>query len=381
MSYREVTMIEVKEVLRQWLARVPKKRIRLASALMRRRSVVTCARPQKAGLQPGQGVEVLTDEVLGKVQVILRVRINREHGEAWALSDKHRERIGKLLAARVRLSKVRRLLQRESVIVPYSTLHRFAVAELGFGRSGATIPVADGKPGEEVHLDTGWVGWIAANLVEGRRRFRAWIFTPHVSRHRFVYPCFAESTATAIEACEAAWEFYGGVFRVVVPDNTSAIVDEADPLGGKLVLGFLEYAQARGFVVDATRKASPKDKARVERSVRDTRDDCFAGEHLTTIEALELMLGAGTPRNMAAECTPLRGARLASTSRATRSLISSQPRPSRTTFRFGRSQWSAATTSHRLPRRSTRSRRTSSVNGSWPERIASPSASISTARS
>ena len=43
------------------------------------------------------------------------------------------------------------------------------------------------------------------------------------SRHRFVYPAFEETTARAIEACEAAWEFFGGVFRVIIPDNTKAI--------------------------------------------------------------------------------------------------------------------------------------------------------------
>jgi hypothetical protein len=50
----------------------------------------------------------------------------------------------KLLADRVRLSKIQRLLHRRGVDVPYSTLHRFAVGELGFGQP--TIPVADGKP-------------------------------------------------------------------------------------------------------------------------------------------------------------------------------------------------------------------------------------------
>jgi hypothetical protein len=117
-----------------------------------------------------------------------------------------------------------------------------------------------------------------------RRRFRAWIFTPHLSRYRFVYPCFAESTETAIEACEAAWEFYDGVFGVVVPDNTKAIVHTADPLKPRIIDEFLEYAQARGFHIDPTRVRHPKDKARTERAVRDVRDDCFAGEKLLDID-------------------------------------------------------------------------------------------------
>jgi hypothetical protein len=49
-------------------------------------------------------------------------------------------------------------------------------------------------------------------------------------RQRFVYPTFDETTARAIEACEAAWEFFGGIFTVLIPDNTKAIVMIADPL-------------------------------------------------------------------------------------------------------------------------------------------------------
>ncbi|MDH4066836.1 MAG: hypothetical protein OEW19_20740 [Acidobacteriota bacterium] len=70
-----------------------------------------------------------------------------------------------------------------------------------FGRTAPTIPVADGEPGEEIQLDTGWVGWLT--LIGHKRRFRAWIFTAVRSRHRFVYPTFEETTRT-IEACEAA---------------------------------------------------------------------------------------------------------------------------------------------------------------------------------
>jgi NAD(P)-dependent dehydrogenase (short-subunit alcohol dehydrogenase family) len=29
------------------------------------------------------------------------------------------------------------------------------------------------------------------------------------------------------EACEAAWEFFGGIFKVLIPDNTSAIIATA----------------------------------------------------------------------------------------------------------------------------------------------------------
>src|SRR5436189_226787 len=108
-------------------------------------------------------------------------------------------------------------------------------------------------------------------------------------RHRFVYPAFEETTARAIEACEAAWDFFGGIFKVLIPDNTKAIITQADPLAPRLTRAFLDYAQARHFHIDAARVRHPRDKGRVERAVAVVRDDCFAGEVLATIEAARVL--------------------------------------------------------------------------------------------
>src|SRR6266852_1490146 len=56
-----------------------------------------------------------------------------------------------------------------------------------------------------------------------------------------------------IAGCEEAWEFFGGVFRVVVPDNMSPVVADADAVNPRLTREWLEYAQARGFVTDPAR--------------------------------------------------------------------------------------------------------------------------------
>jgi hypothetical protein len=114
------------------------------------------------------------------------------------------------------------------------------------------------------------------------------VFTSVCTRYRFVYPTFSEGTADAVEASEEAWAFFDGVFKVLIPDNATAIVDLADPCGARLVVAFLEYAQSRGFLVDPTRVRSPQDKGRVERAIQHVRDDCFAGEKLKTIEEARL---------------------------------------------------------------------------------------------
>jgi transposase len=277
-------MVEIKEVLRQWLARAGKKRIASRLGLDVKTVRRYTAMAESAGLRAGDGVDVLTDGLFAEIVAALKTPVEREHGETWAQCEAHREFISAKLTAGVRLSKVRRLLLRDGLKIPYSTLHRYAVEHLGFGRAAPTVPVLDGEPGQELLVDTGWVLVLEPDLFGKRRRVRAWIFTPHLSRYRFVYPCFRETTTTAIEACEAAWEFYGGVFRVLIPDNTKTIVLLADSLSPRIVPAFLEYAQARGFEIDPARPRHPKDKARVERTVRDVRDDCFGGERVTCVE-------------------------------------------------------------------------------------------------
>lgn len=285
MAYREVRMLEVKEVLRLWLGSVPKKRIAVQLGL----DVKTVRRyigaAWTAGLRREMSAEVLDDTLLATVVSTVQPGTGRPHGDGWAECAAHRAVIEEHLQAGRRLSKIRKLLGRQGVVVSYATLRRFAIAELSFGRATPTIPVADCDPGEEVQLDTGWMTHLAADPTGRRRRFRAWIFTAVLSRHRFVYPVLRETTETAIEACEAAWAFFQGIFRVLIPDNTKAIVQQADPLEPHLNQTFLEYAQARGFVIDPARVRRARDKARVERAVPGVRDDCFAGEVLADLEA------------------------------------------------------------------------------------------------
>jgi hypothetical protein len=278
--YREVRMVEITEVLRLWRDGVPKKRIaaRLGLDPKTVRRYVTVA--QGTGLRVGG--QALSETQLRDVLLALHPGGGRPRGEDWDRCRAQEAAIRRWLGDGLRLTKIRKLLGRQGVALPYATLHRFAVVELGFGRTAPTMPVADGEPGEELQLDTGWVGWLT--LIGHKRRFRAWIFTAVRSRHRFVYPTFEETTTRAIEACEAAWAFFGGIFKVVIPDNTTAIITQADPLAPRITTAFLEYAQTRGFHLDPARVRHPRAKGRVERAVQTVRDDCFAGEMLTTLE-------------------------------------------------------------------------------------------------
>lgn len=284
MAYREVTVEEIKEVIRRWLGGEAVRRIARQGIADRKTVRRYIAAAEECGVKPGDPASALKDELLAAVVAKLQPLRPRVHGSGWEQCVAHRDWIRERIEQGLRLTKVRKLLQRRGVVVPYATLWRFASGELDFGETRATIPVADCSPGEEIQVDTGWMCLLKPDLAGRRRRFRAWVFTAVRSRYRFVYPVFQETTQTAIEACEAAWAFFQGVFKVLIPDNTKAIVTKADPLSPKITLAFLEYAQVRGFVIDTARVRSPRDKGRVERAVVDVRRDCFEGEDLLDLD-------------------------------------------------------------------------------------------------
>ena len=92
-----------------------------------------------------------------------------------------------------------------------------------------TTRVDDGPPGSELQIDFGDLGLIPAG--DGRRRkLRALVFTACFSRYMFVYLTFSMTLEEVIAGCEEAWQFFSGVFRVVVPENVAGnIFGHLDP--------------------------------------------------------------------------------------------------------------------------------------------------------
>ena len=266
MAFREVGVHEIREVLRLWLrgeglrsagrlARVDRKTVRRYVA-----AGLAC------GLDPALGEGQLGDELLAAVAERVRPHRGDGHGAAWALLAAHHEQF-KAMVVDDGLTVVRagELLARRGVVVPERTLHRYALEVLEHGRGSrrSTVPVADCEPGAECQVDFAKMGLIDDPVTGRRRVVHALIFTAVYSRHMFVHLSFGQDLPAVIAGCEAAWAFFGGVFKIIIPDNMAAIVDRPDALEPRLNRAFAEYAQHRGFVVDPARIRSPQDKGLV----------------------------------------------------------------------------------------------------------------------
>ncbi len=154
MSYREVTVIEIREVLRLWLwgdmgLRPIAENVGCDRKTVRRYVEAAVA----AGLARDGGEAQLTDELIGAVVQAVRPDRPSGHGAAWEACRAEHDRIKKWLNNdELKLTKVHDLLARRGVVVPYRTLHRYAAEQLGYRRQKTTVRVADGAPGGELQV-------------------------------------------------------------------------------------------------------------------------------------------------------------------------------------------------------------------------------------
>ena len=284
MVFREVGVHEIREVLRLWVRGEGLRSIERLSGLDRKtvRRYVAAARACGAVREGGEGQ--LDDALLSRVAEAVRPHRADGHGQAWALLEAHHQELAALLDDGLTVVKAGELLARRGVIVPQRTLHRYALEVLEHGRAGrrgVTVRVADGEPGAECQVDFGKMGLLADPATGHRRVTHALVFTAVYSRHCYVHLSFRQDLPSVIAGCEAAWSFFGGIFKILIPDNMSAIVDQAHPLDPRISRAFAEYAQDRGFLIDPARIRSPQDKPRVERMIQFVRGSFFAGEQFT----------------------------------------------------------------------------------------------------
>ena len=145
MTYREVSVIEIKEILRLWLDGRSQREVSKLTAVDRKtvRRYVETARA--CGMDRDGDVGQLTDELLAAAVVVVGACPQRPHGRgaSWqALAGQH-DQLKEWVDKGLTLPKVHMLLGRRGTVVSYRTLHRYAISELGFGRRRATVPVVD----------------------------------------------------------------------------------------------------------------------------------------------------------------------------------------------------------------------------------------------
>lgn len=124
------------------------------------------------------------------------------------------------------------------------------------------------KAGEKAFVDYAGMTlpWIDPSTGEIHE---AQIFVGSLGASQFT---FAEATASQqipdwVQSHVRMWEFFGGVTRVVVPDNLKTGVDKAHRYDPDVNASYQRLGEHYGFAIVPARVRTPKDKAKVENAV------------------------------------------------------------------------------------------------------------------
>ena len=218
MAYREVSRVEIAEVVRRWQSGNSQRQIATGTGLSRatvRRYIVAAmgagltrdgAAPSEDQLSRLAGLNLCTPrEVETPTEDVLAPWADQVY--EWLTAD------------RLQVTRIQELLAGRGCRVSYTSLRRFIQRRGWQRRSPATVRMGESAPGEVAEMDFGRLGLMQDPETGRRRAVWALIVVLTYSRHSFVWPTFSQKLVDVIEGLEAAWAFFEGVPKYLVIDN------------------------------------------------------------------------------------------------------------------------------------------------------------------
>jgi transposase len=228
---------------------------------------------QSAGVLHGPGDDLPAIEVLKSAcrAVVTAAVAQREISSVEPWRDQVVTMVERGARARAIYDRLR--IEDAAFACSESAVKRFCTRlrrERGITPEDVAIPVETG-PGEVAQVDFGYVGKIYDPEAGVRRKAWVFVMTLGFSRRQFACLCFDQKVETWLHCHILAFEHFGGVPAVVVPDNLkAAVVRCAFAVDGETTLNrsYRELARYYGFLVDPTPPRSPEKKGKVESGVK-----------------------------------------------------------------------------------------------------------------
>ncbi|KAA8946834.1 MAG: IS21 family transposase, partial [Mycobacterium sp.] len=134
--FREVSVIEVRELLRVWMSGAGLRRVAVMVGVDRKTARDYTNAAVLAGLDRDGDLEQLTDELIGAVIEAVRPGRPDGHGAMWELLCANHDQIVKWVEKGLTVVKIGDLLARQGIMVPQRTLHRYCTERTDYRGRG-----------------------------------------------------------------------------------------------------------------------------------------------------------------------------------------------------------------------------------------------------
>lgn len=283
-------MVDLIEIYVHWFAGRSKSEIAASLGVDRGTLRKYLAPAEAAGIRPG-GPPMLVEADWRRLvaEWFPQVVDTTVRATTWPEIAEHRDYIVGQLGQGVTQATIhQRLRDEHGLQASYASVKRWVAANLPeeVVRSRVTVPRPDVPAGEEAQIDYGRLGMWTDPVDGKRRRVDAFVMVLACSRHMFVFPVLRMDQTAWTRAHVAAFDFFGGVPRRLVPDNLRTGVDKADLYDPKVNRSYAELSVHYGTLIDPARACKPKDKPRVERAMPYVRDSFWRGREFLSLQAM-----------------------------------------------------------------------------------------------
>lgn len=262
MDRRELDMYKLQEIIESLLAGEPIKRIA-------RKSRISKNTVKKYKMNLDEILEI-SPEIKNDINQIMkefhRLRQDEKHSENFGWLLKNSELVNELGSKCDNLVRLNEVLHDKGFRGSYSSLVRFMNKHTEL----STSPVMriETKAGEIAQVDFGYAGKIYDD--ETGEPVKAYIFAMVLgfSRDAFFEIVTGQDVTTWINCHIHAFEHFGGVLKIVVPDNLKSAIIKASFIDPTANRSYADLADYYGFQIDPCLPATPQHKGKVESGVK-----------------------------------------------------------------------------------------------------------------
>lgn len=289
---RSFAVRDIAEILQHWHAGRPLKAVARSLGIDRKTVRKYAALAQQAGFAAGSGLEPPEGWAAWLDDAYPGLREQSRQQPTSALLDPWREEVLHLLREVPPTTAWRRLHRERGLQVSLPSFRRYVQRHLPEVARPPRVTVRrpDPPPGDEGQVDYEYLGLWQDPWTGRRRMVHAWAMVLSCSRHVFARAVMKMDQQAWLESHIAAFAFFHGAPRRVVPDNLKAGVLRPDLYDPHFNRGYEELARHYGFLIDPARVRKPTDKPRIERILSFLRADFWRGRSFESLAAINAAL-------------------------------------------------------------------------------------------